>query len=196
MPVRVFAVGAFGGEVVRRATHSAVGLLEISSLDEARSGDLIALVAARPTPDLARQLDSDAFRRAYSFVPIWMDGYRCQIGPFVIPPEGPCFACYERRQRQHSRRLLIDCAIEDFRARHPVPPDLCPDPPLAAAVAAELAWIGSTASAAPTPGEVTRIGFPPRGTVRGHVVRVHGCNRCGMSGSRGQTVVGREEVGG
>jgi hypothetical protein len=143
---------------------------------------LVAVVASRPALAVARDLDS----RGQPFVPVWGYHGRLQVGP-VVAPGGPCFACFEARERQHAADLAVHDAIIGHWLREVVPPPTDALRALTKVAASEIGAIGG-AIAAPT---IERVPPRMRGIVRrhagtddavlvigGHVVPMDGC-QCG-----------------
>jgi hypothetical protein len=139
---------------------------------------LVVLVASRPAITVARDLNASG----QAFVPVWGYHGRLQVGP-VVAPGGPCYDCFEARERQHATNLDVHDAIHAHWLRAVVPPPTTALRRLRRVAANE---IGALRTAITLPG-VERVPDRLLGVVRRHssegneqivegrVVPVHGC---------------------
>jgi bacteriocin biosynthesis cyclodehydratase domain-containing protein len=186
--IYVLTVGPFGREVARRLTalipSTAVddvpcGARDLPALPDARA---LALLAWRPVPVLAALLDRAAFERGVPWLPTVQEHPRLRVGPMVVPPDGPCHDCYERRHRQHARAPRVDLALESHYELNPGsgPAGFLPATALAAAglVAESLARLARNPSK--ESGRVVELNVVTQQITVGQVVGVHGCPACGL----------------
>lgn len=103
----VFACDAFGVRVAdtlqrlqRRLPTVAAGPSLLCDLRDARP---LVLASGRPESALSERLDRWAHDRGVPFLPVTIEQPQLVVGPFVVPGESACHACYERRVRQHDR---------------------------------------------------------------------------------------------
>ena len=178
MRLLVVGVGMYGRDV-RNALRDR-GVQHDGPQDQMGSDALVAVVASRPALTVARDLNNNG----QPFVPVWGNHGRLQIGP-IVAPGGPCFECFEARERQHATDLTVHDAIHAHWLRAVVPPPTAALRKLTAIAANE---IGALRTAITAPG-VDAV--PPRllGVVRRHsgngevvdgrVVPMHGyaCNK-------------------
>lgn len=140
---------------------------------------LVVVVASRPALTVARDLNNSR----QPFVPVWGYHGRLQVGP-VVAPDGPCFECFEARERQHASDLAVHDAIHAHWLRAVVPP---PTEQLRSLVKIAANEIGALRTAVSVPGVdavprrllgVVRRHSSNESVVEGRVVRMHGCS-CG-----------------
>ena len=81
---------------------------------------VVCIEASRPALHAARTLEAN-WRDP--FLPAWQDGHDLQVGPLVVPGRGPCFSCYQARERQHAVALGVhDAMVAHFTAVLPPAP--------------------------------------------------------------------------
>jgi bacteriocin biosynthesis cyclodehydratase domain-containing protein len=183
-PLGIIAVDAFGRYAARHAQACAVPgeVVILPEPPEEGGVRVLALLAGRPVPGIARNLDAFAFSTGTPFVVIWLTDGRLQVGPVVVPGAGPCFGCFEARERQHAPgRDAVD-AIRAHQAATLPADDVGVLLPLARLAGAEvLRLCGSTAELATIAGAVWAFSVPPTLALRGKVVGLDGCVRCGQA---------------
>jgi hypothetical protein len=171
----VVGVGLYGRDV--RNILRDRGVQHDGPSDPMGEDCLVAVVSSRPALAVARDLN----RNRQPFVPVWGLHGRLQVGP-VVAAGGPCFECYEARERQHATDLAVHDAINGHWLRAVVPP---PSAPLRALTRVAANEIGALRNAVTAPG-VDRISPKLLGVVRrfasdesvveGRVVAMHGCD--------------------
>lgn len=182
-------VGMYGRDV--RNVLRDRGVEHDGPSDAMGSDCVVVVIASRPALTVAHDLDASG----QAFVPVWGHHGRLQIGP-VVAPGGPCFACFEARERQHATDLAATDSIREHWIRAVVPP---PTPALRALTKVAANEIGTLHNIVTKPG-VDRVPLDLLGTVRRHavpapgradgvvvegrVVAMHGC-RCRSVGGSG-----------
>lgn len=179
MKLLVVGVGMYGRDV--RNVLRDRGVRHQGPSDPMGEDCLVVVVSSRPALTVAHDLD----RNRQAFVPVWGYHGRLQVGP-IVAPGGPCFDCYEERERQHATDLAVHDSIREHWIRAVVPPPTAGLKALAKVAANE---IGALHNSITKPG-VDRMPEALRGVVRRHaadgnegnvvqgrVVAVHGC-RC------------------
>ena len=177
MRLLVVGVGMYGRDV--RNVLRDRGVQHEGPSDPMGDDCLVVVVSSRPALTVAHDLDANR----QSFVPVWGYHGRLQVGPLVAPG-GPCFACFEARERQHAADLGVHDAIREHWIRAVVPPPTAAIKELTKVAATEIGLLHT----AVTKGEVDRVPEHLLGVVRRHgkegdvvdgrVVSGHGC-RCG-----------------
>ena len=127
-------VGDFGRAVIGEVRSAGIDVAVV--VDGLGEDELVAVVASRPVPAIARELD----QAGQSLVPVWGMHGKLQVGP-VITRGAPCFACFEARLRQHAVDLEAHDSIVDHWAKMapPVPTEaLLSQAPTAAAALAQI----------------------------------------------------------
>ena len=182
MRLLVVGVGMYGRDV--RNILRDRGVSHDGPSDPMGDDALVVVVSSRPALTVARELNDN--RQA--FVPVWGYHGRLQVGP-VVAPGGPCFACFEARERQHASDLAVHDAIHSHWLRAVVPPPTDQLRDLAKIAANE---IGALRTAVTVPGVdavptrllgTVRRHSPDQSVVEGRVVRMHGCS-CNKSAAR------------
>lgn len=177
MRLLVVGVGLYGRDV--RNVLRDRGVSHEGPSDPMGDDCLVVVVASRPALTVARDLDA----KRQPFAPVWGYHGRLQVGP-VVAPGGPCFACFEARERQHATDLAVHDSIREHWMRAVVPPPTAAIKEMAKLAATE---IGVLRNAVVKQG-VDRVPHHLLGLVRRHaakgdpvegrVVSMHGC-RCG-----------------
>jgi len=157
MRLSVVGVGMYGRDV--RNVLRDRGVKHEGPSDPMGDDCLVALVASRPALTVARDLNSSG----QAFVPVWGYHGRLQVGP-VVAPGGPCFECFEARERQHATDLAVHDAIHSHWLRAVVPP---PTAGLRALTRIAANEIGALRTAITLPG-VERVPDRLLGVVRRH----------------------------
>ncbi len=179
MRVLVVGVGLYGRDVRnvlrdREVTHD-------SPSDPMGEDCVVVVVASRPALAVAHDLD----RSGQAFLPVWGHHGRLQIGPLVAPG-GPCFECFEQRERQHASELAVHDAITSHWLRAVVPAPTEQLRALRKIAASEIAKLKETVT------DVDRVPEELIGVVRRHphgggdvvegrVVAMHGCKCAAVS---------------
>ena len=177
MRLLVVGVGMYGRDV--RNVLRDRGVHHEGPSDPMGDDALVVVVASRPALTVAHDLN----RNRQAFVPVWGYHGRLQIGP-VVAPGGPCFTCFEARERQHATDLAVHDAIREHWMRAVVPPPTAGLRGLTKIAANE---IGQLANAI-TKESIDRVPDHLLGVVRRHaadgdqanvvegrVVAMHGC---------------------
>ena len=185
MRLLVVGVGLYGRDV--RNVLRDRGVKHDGPSDAMGEDCLVIVVSSRPALTIAHDLD----KNQQPFVPVWGYHGRLQIGP-VVAPGGPCFVCYEARERQHATDLAVHDAIREHWMRAVVPPPTAGIKAMAKVAATEIGLLHN----AVTRPDVDRVPESLRGVVRrfaasddadgvvdGRVVAVHGC-KCAKSPAR------------
>lgn len=175
MRLLVVGVGMYGRDV--RNSLRDRGVPHDSPSDPMGEDCLVAVVASRPALTVARDLNNNG----QAFVPVWGYHGRLQIGP-VVAPGGPCFECFEARERQHATDLAVHDAIHSHWLRAVVPPPSAALRTLTKIAANELGALRTMISVDGVESVPERL----RGVVRRHstageviegrVVPMHGCS--------------------
>jgi hypothetical protein len=179
MRLLVVGVGLYGRDVRNVLRDRGIG--HDGPSDPMGDDCVVVLVASRPALAVAHDLD----RSGQAFMPVWGYHGRLQIGP-AVAPGGPCFECFEARERQHATDLGVHDAISAHWLRAVVPP---PTAGLRSFTKIAGNEIASLREAVTAPG-VDRVPTPWLGRVRRHadnhdmvegrVVPTHGC-QCGAT---------------
>jgi len=180
MRLMVVGVGLYGRDV--RNVLRDRGVAHIGPSEAMGEDCMVVLIASRPALAVAHDLD----RSGQAFMPVWGHHGRLQIGP-IVAPGGPCFACFEARERQHASDLVVHDAINAHWLRAVVPPPAAPLRKFTKIAGAEVAALRDAVTA---PG-VDRVPNELLGVVRRHagdedvvegrVVPMHGCQLCGTT---------------
>lgn len=177
MRLLVVGVGVYGRDV--RNVLRERGVQHDGPSDPMGDDRLVVVVASRPALTVARDLNNSG----QPFVPVWGYHGRLQVGP-VVAPGGPCFECFEARERQHAADLVVHDAIHSHWLRAVVPP---PTEQLSALAKIAANEIGALRTAVTVPGVdavpqrllgMVRRHSVNESVVAGRVLRMHGC-RCG-----------------
>jgi hypothetical protein len=179
MRLLVAGVGMYGRDV--RNVLRDRGVRHDGPSDPMGDDALVIVVASRPALTVAHDLNANG----QPFVPVWGVHGRLQVGP-VVAPGGPCFTCYETRERQHATNLSVHDAIREYWMRAVVPPPTAGLRTLTKIAANEIGQLHN----AVTKDGVDRVPEHLLGVVRryptgdeaanvieGRVVAMHGC-RC------------------
>ncbi len=157
MRLSVVGVGMYGRDV--RNVLRDRGVQHVGPSDPMGDDCLVVVVSSRPALTVAHDLN----RTGQAFVPVWGYHGRLQIGP-IVGPGGPCFECYETRERQHATDLGVHDAIREHWIRAVVPPPTIGLKALAKVAANE---IGALHNSITKPG-VDRLPEGLLGVVRRH----------------------------
>jgi bacteriocin biosynthesis cyclodehydratase domain-containing protein len=110
--VGLISTGAFGRDVSRVVEDCAdvrAKPLDVSALSRADTGwpwpgqrpDAIVTVTWRPSDAMCERLDAHAFAAGVPWLPACLEHPYLSVGPWVLPPHGPCFRCVRARLSQH-----------------------------------------------------------------------------------------------
>ena len=101
--------GAFGERVAHLLAHRVPGrrVVAVEDLESAARTRPAALLLAvgRPAPALCQHADELAYEIGFPWLPVIAETSHLRIGPWISPPDGPCFECYHTRRLQHDRQL-------------------------------------------------------------------------------------------
>lgn len=179
MRLLVVGVGMYGRDV--RNVLRDRGVSHEGPSDPMSDDCLVVVIASRPALSVAHELDA----KRQAFVPVWGHHGRLQVGP-VVAPGGPCFACFEGRERQHASDLAVHDAIRGHWMRAVVPPPTAGLKSLAKVAANEIGMLHNTVTKVGVErvpdallGVVRRhaAGAEEESVIEGRVVAMHGC-RC------------------
>lgn len=177
----VVALGSFGDAVLRcvrelspHATYSVASREDVFEGRLSASSVAYVLIAQGPEAELCDRLGDDAHRDGVAFLPLMREAHRLRFGPVVLPGQGGCWHCAERRWLQHGVEL-----------QDPSEPQT--DPAIYAQLAgarlagARLAWmLGELERGLLQGGTTWRIDLNTTEVQQSHVIGVHGCSRCGV----------------
>lgn len=177
MRLLVVGVGTYGRDV--RNVLRDRGVAHDGPQDPMGDDCLVVVVASRPALTVAHDLD----RTKQPFLPVWGHHGRLQVGP-VVAPGGPCFSCFEARERQHATDLDVHDAIVGHWLRAVVPPPTASLRQLTKTAATEIGLLSNALAREGVDrvpdsmlGVVRR--FPTDGDefnlIEGRVVPMHGC---------------------
>jgi bacteriocin biosynthesis cyclodehydratase domain-containing protein len=131
---------------------------------------------------LAEVIDADAHASSSPWLAVVLSHPHLDLGPVVAPGHGACYACWQRRRRQHADTPDVDAALERHFLEHPAecldgyPP---PRTGLAAAMTVRLVR-RLVANPEPEAGWLRSVNLVTLRTRKGRGVGVHGCDRCGL----------------
>ena len=173
------SLDAFGDAVIaaiRRSTENNVTSIVPQEVEQVRSADALVVVGAHPNSSAIGKVDRLARHRNLLMMPVIYEHPDVIFGPSVWKGTGSCFACFRKRQAQHSAHPEVLAARDAHYARFPndVPSGALP------AIVAFVA--GATI-------ELLRENLPA-GSVRtlnvltlemkaGSAVGINGCDGCG-----------------
>jgi bacteriocin biosynthesis cyclodehydratase domain-containing protein len=81
-----------------------VGAGEAGSPWSAQNLDAIVTVLWRPSDALCEGIDTHAFAAGIPWLPAFLEHPYLCVGPWILPPHGPCFRCVRARIMQHAGR--------------------------------------------------------------------------------------------
>lgn len=158
--------------------------------------DAVILILWRSSERVCERLDDLAFATNIPWMPVTLEHPYLTVGPWLIPPSGPCFRCLTMRQAQHGAPGLVGQSV---RAAYDADPGCGPTGHLPghARLAAGLA-LRSVSCYPPSelaPGKAgTNTGV---GRVTYHLessrievaqlIACHGCMRCGTNSDMADT---------
>jgi bacteriocin biosynthesis cyclodehydratase domain-containing protein len=185
-PVALAGVGGFGAAVARTlaATWPAARIVAPGDLAAAARGVQAAVVALwRPSPTLTDDIDTIMFGYAIPWLPVVLEHPHLIVGPWIVPPGGPCLRCYEQRRRQHEPATSLMSALHTAYDADPAlgPGGHLPHQARIAAGLADAVLRQGLAGAPAAAGRVT-VSHLVTGALATHrAVGVHGCTRCGTA---------------
>ena len=186
MRVMIVGVGLYGRDV--RNVLRDRGVKYEGPSDPMGDDCLVIVVSSRPALTIAHDLD----KNKQPFVPVWGYHGRLQIGP-VFAPGGPCFVCYEARERQHASDLAVHDAIREHWMRAVVPPPTAAIKAMAKVAATEIGLLHNAVTKPGVdgvPGSLKGVvrrygtGGDAESVVEGRVVANHGCKCTKTSAAR------------
>ncbi|GLW13004.1 hypothetical protein Misp01_81320 [Microtetraspora sp. NBRC 13810] len=179
----LFSGGEFGHQVnaVLETCLPAARILRGTDLDEsfAMRPDVVVAALWRADHALCERADRLAHETRVPWLPVVLDHLTLRVGPFVMPGDGPCFRCFERRAVQHDPHWDTTPALRAGyeRDRTLGPRGSLPQHArLAAGLAAGL--LRQSAAGRPSPGHLVTVALPTLAVSRHHVVAEHACPRC------------------
>lgn len=187
IPIFVLAVGDFGAEALRRLREVVPGtegsVLASEGLHPARLplARLYTLITWRPVPRLMRSVDQLFHDWRVPWFPVVQEHPYLRAGPVVLPGAGGCLHCFERRGTQHSTTASLLTTLYDYYDNNPAagPSGYLPGlAGMAAAMAGELSH-AMEFRREQVAGTVRQFHMVTRDLVRGTVIGIHGCPRCG-----------------
>jgi len=129
-PLLILSAGAFGQAVAQcaaerlqargQATHLAplpATQAEVAAL-VAQAGAL-ALATWRPYPEQARWIDDACHAHGVAWSQVELHGTRLSCGPVVVPGQGPCHHCFQRRWASHHPAPERELVLQRAYARDP-----------------------------------------------------------------------------
>jgi bacteriocin biosynthesis cyclodehydratase domain-containing protein len=126
--IGLISTGDFGREVGRVVTASGdvrAEPLDVAALNGASAGwpwpgqppDAIVAVTWRPSDDMCERVDGHAFAAGVPWLPACLEHPYLSVGPWILPPDGPCFRCVRTRLAQHSAPSAVrDVARQAYDA--------------------------------------------------------------------------------
>jgi bacteriocin biosynthesis cyclodehydratase domain-containing protein len=182
--LHVLAVGAFGHAVATLVDATLPGAT-VHSVEAPGGGPLpaglhgvVVVVAGRPVPALTDRVDAWAAATGTPWLPVVVEGTALRAGPLVVPGESACHRCFRGRLRQHAAAPAVEAAL-DGHYRTGTADEPYGYLPGTAAVAADLIATALADRPAHT-GRVRQRDLVSGRLSGGHVVGVHGCDRCGL----------------
>ena len=188
-PIFVLTSGPFGqavGQQVclrlqadgRAAEALALPLEQPSMAAVAARAAAIAVAVWRPYPQALRWLDDACFGQGVPWTLAELHGTRLTCGPVVVPGQGPCHHCYQRRWASHhpapDRELVIERA---YRHDPTLGPKGFVQPMVAIAASALVEDLHQPALRA---GQVRLVDVLTGAVQETAVLGIHACPRCGV----------------
>jgi bacteriocin biosynthesis cyclodehydratase domain-containing protein len=183
-PVKIYAIGPFGGAVakyLRTFRNDTVDGLS-SSAERIRPQSRINLVASwRPIMELCEALSRESYERSCPFVPLIVESRIMRLGPVVVPGEGSCWSCWIARCRQHEHRPDRSLGLSHFYAANPLCGPTGYLEPYAMMAAVRLSQtIDRLDRGGVIGGTIWEIDMMTRVISTHVVVGVHNCRYCGL----------------
>jgi bacteriocin biosynthesis cyclodehydratase domain-containing protein len=139
------------------------------------------LAASRPEPGVCTFLDELSHERKRPFIPLVAEFRSLRLGPIVVPGNGGCWRCWNRRTLQHSSHPTCSAAMHEHYATHP---DAGPKGYLRPFAMIGAAWIVQIIQTLDLQehvgGHVWEIDLLTREISTSQVVGIHDCPRCGL----------------
>lgn len=183
--IATVALGPFGDAVAAHLAAARPGRRVADDDVEAAFAEEPSAVVVplwRPAPDMCDRIDRLAFRYSTPWLPVVMEHPHILVGPWVVPGQGPCYACYRSRRLQHDKSAVLSALYAAYDSER----DLGPGGflPHHARLAAGLAGLVLNRGNA---GRVVAIDLLGGDTSYHHVCACHGCPRCGPHDTVGDT---------
>jgi bacteriocin biosynthesis cyclodehydratase domain-containing protein len=123
-PIHIGSFGAFGESVAAHLRTLRSDVCETKVTDDTLTTILPAaslhiLAASRRTRKLLALFESTCYESHTPFIPLMVDFRTMMVGPIVVPENGPCLECFERRTRQHSNHFRDCNKLDEFYSEHP-----------------------------------------------------------------------------
>lgn len=138
----------------------------------------LAIAAWRPYPEVGNWIDDASHAARIPWSRAVLHGTRLTCGPLVVPGEGPCFHCYQRRWASHhpapERELVIEHAYARDSGLGPAG-FITPMVEIAAAALAE-----DLRASARSAGRVRLVDVISGAVQETAVLGIHACPRCGL----------------
>lgn len=188
-PILILTAGEFGraaGARARQRLDSPARPVRLAALPttEAEARELVARASAlaiaawRPYPDVGRWIDDAAHAARVPWSRVVLHGTRLTCGPVVVPGQGPCFHCYQRRWASHHPAPERELVIEHAYARDPalgVTGFVAPMVEIAASALAEDLRAPEASA-----GRVRLVDVISGAVQETAVLGIHACPRCGL----------------
>jgi bacteriocin biosynthesis cyclodehydratase domain-containing protein len=140
------------------------------------------LVSWRPVPRLYQLCDAVSYAWKRPWFPVVLEDQMLRIGPVVVPGQGACHGCYEKRVLQHSARQALYRALNEHYEAHPESGPQGFLPAIAEIAALRAAQLIEQLESEPASeaGWLWQMDILTRRTLRSQVIGVHDCPRCGL----------------
>lgn len=138
----------------------------------------VAVMAWRPYADAFRQIDDACHEAGTPWTLAEWHGTRLTCGPAVVPGQGPCYHCYQRRWASHHPAPERELVIERAYARDPslgLPGHIGPLVQVAAAAAHEVLRDPLRHA-----GRMRLLDVLSGAVQETAVLGIHACPRCGL----------------
>lgn len=111
--IGLICTGDFGrevGQIVAASPDMQAELLDSTAVSTGEAGSLwpgqnpmaIVTVLWRPSDALCERIDARAFATGVPWLPAFLEHPYLCVGPWILPPHGPCFRCVRARILQHA----------------------------------------------------------------------------------------------
>ncbi len=189
----IVAAGTFG-ESAAQAYRRIIPAARISKAGKSGSVPNVPLntisivfIAGRPYPSLSKALSKAALVRKISFLSVTLRNDYLLVGPLLLPNIGPCWKCWELRERAADANPSITYQVGQHYEQHPSQE---PGGYLAslASVGASLAagitmGVSSDKEDASYAGAVVKVDLFCRSVTRSYVVECDNCEVCAPDAS-------------
>ena len=193
----VLTEGPFGdavGAALARRAPAAITLGRLTAacddmLARVATASFVAVATWRPYDVECDRLDEACWRARVPWSAAFLWENRLYCGPAIVPPHGPCYACFRRRALTHQRAPERELAVlRAYRQNRSMGPSGFVTP---------LVWLAASAlqedACSPTVGRLRYLNVITGEMSDTRVVRVHACPRCGgdLGDRPGERFVGR-----